>query len=484
MRGGATTLTVTHGETAGDGSESASPPDVLALTIAWTANEPHRLGETLLIDGPGPRVFGRGAPSGDDPAPRALLVRQRPGINQPAATVENPFLSRVHLRIQRRGDGLFVESLGRRPLRMDGDETDAATVRSGDVLEIKGLYSFLCVNRPLVMPAVPIGAAHAFGAADAHGLVGESVAAWKLRAEIAFCGGRSAHVLVTGPSGTGKELVAQAIHGSSSRATHKLVARNAATFPGGLIDAELFGNVAHYPNAGMPERPGLIGQADGSTLFLDEIGELPAELQAHLLRVMDGGDYQRLGESRRRTADIRFIAATNRPVEQLKQDLLARFAMRMRLPGFDGRREDIPLLAGHLLGRIALDDPQLGQRFFSQWNGRRGEPRLGPELARGLLLHKYQTHSRELEALLWRSLSTSRGAFLDLTDDVRELMRTAPPERPARDPKDVTVEELRSALARHGGAKDRVWRELGLQSRHVLRRLIEKHGLEVDSYRP
>ena len=274
MPGGATTLDVTHSGIGGDKPVSPSP-DVLALTVVWTANEPQRLGETLLIEGPGPRVFGRGAPTADNPASRVLLVRQGPGSNDPAATVENPFLSRVHLRIEPRADGLFVESLGKRPLRLGGDETGSATVRPGDLLEIKGLYSFFCVNRPSTMPALGGGAAHTFGAADAHGLVGESVAAWKLRAEIAFCGARAAHVLITGASGTGKELVAQAIHASSSRARLKLVTRNAATFPGGLIDAELFGNMAHYPNGGMPERPGLIGQADGSTLFLDEIGELP-----------------------------------------------------------------------------------------------------------------------------------------------------------------------------------------------------------------
>jgi two-component system nitrogen regulation response regulator GlnG/two-component system response regulator HydG len=430
------------------------------------------------MDGPQPRVFGRGAPSTDDPAPRILLVRQGPGANEPAAIVENPFLSRVHLHIEHRGEGLFVEALGKRPLRMGGGETGSAAIGPGDLLEIKGLYSFLCVKRPLLMPPLELAGNHTFGGPDAHGFVGESVAAWKLRAEIAFCGARTAHVLITGASGTGKELVAQAIHASSPRARLKVVARNAATFPDGLIDAELFGNMAHYPNAGMPDRPGLIGQADGSTLFLDEIGELPHELQAHLLRVMDDGDYQRLGESRRRTANIRFVAATNRPVDQAKQDLLARFALRVRVPGFDERREDIPVLARHLLSRIALEDPQLGQRFFSQWNGRRGEPRLGPEFARALLLHRYQTHARELEALIWRSLSTSQGAFLDLTDEVRELLQEDPPTSPPRDPKEVTAEELRSALARHGGAKDRVWRELGLQSRHVLRRLIEKHRLD------
>ena len=127
-----------------------------------------------------------------------------------------------------------------------------------------------------------------------------------------------------------------------------------ATLPAGLIDAELFGNVANYPNAGMAERPGLIGEADGSTLFLDEIGELPDALQTHLLRVLDdGGEYQRLGDARRRHADLRLIAATNRPVRQLKHDLAARLRLRVHLPGLNERPEDVPLLARFLLQRAA-----------------------------------------------------------------------------------------------------------------------------------
>ena len=117
--------------------------------------------------------------------------------------------------------------------------------------------------------------------------------------------------MLLGETGTGKELAARAVHRFSTRADRPLVARNAATMPAGLIDAELFGNARNYPNPGMAERPGLVGQADGGFLFLDEIGELPSELQAHLLRVLDaGGEYQRLGESRVRRSDFRLLAAT------------------------------------------------------------------------------------------------------------------------------------------------------------------------------
>src|SRR5690348_15490748 len=129
---------------------------------------------------------------------------------------------------------------------------------------------------------------------------------------------RPGHVLLTGASGTGKELAARAIHALSKRSGQRLVARNAATLPESLIDAELFGNAKNYPNPGMAERAGLVGQADGSTLFLDEIAELPSSSQAHLLRVLDDGEYHRLGDGLARRSDFRLVAATNRDVSSLK----------------------------------------------------------------------------------------------------------------------------------------------------------------------
>src|SRR5262249_8174942 len=155
------------------------------------------------------------------------------------------------------------------------------------------------------MPEVRLpGPADPFGMGDRFGIVGESAAAWHLRAAIAFVAAQSAHVLITGASGTGKELVARAIHAASERAARPMVARSAGTFPETLVDAELFGSARGYPNAGMPERTGLFGEADGSTLFFDEIGEVPESLQSHLLRVLDSGEYHRLGESRQRRVEV------------------------------------------------------------------------------------------------------------------------------------------------------------------------------------
>jgi len=461
-----------------DGGDSLGAPPELeppspALVLVWADKEPERVGELLFVDRHA-AFFGRDSEAAEA---RALLIRQRPGANQKTAPLRNPFLSRQHLKLKRvDDDAVSVECLGKRPLVLKGQELTQAVVRPGELLEVRGLYQFLCVLRPGRLPAGTT--VHDFGLPDADGVVGESVACWELRRQIAFAAARAAHVLVTGPSGTGKELVARGIHRGSSRRARELIARSAATLPSGLIDAELFGNIASYPNVGMPERPGLLGKADGSTLFLDEIGELALELQAHLLRVLDAGEYQRLGDARPRITDVRLVAATNRALSELKLDLVARFPLRIDVPGIGERLEDVPLLARQIVRRIAAEDPAVAARFLTSVSGATGEPRFSAELMRALLRHPYTTHVRELEALLWRSLQTSRGDTLELTPELRPELKEAPEPRPLQS---LTLEEVRASLARHDGVKDKVWRELGLSSRHALHRLLKKWGLEGDS---
>ncbi len=273
-----------------------------------------------------------------------------------------------------------------------------------------------------------------------------------------------------------------------------------------VIDAELFGAAKNYPNAGMPERPGVVGvvgEADGGTLFLDEVGELAHALQAHLLRVLDSGEYHRLGESRVRQVDIRLIAATNRPAQELKHDFAARMLLRVNVPGLQERRDDIPLLAQHLMCARARQERKCEPFVATRPNGT-SYVRMKLPFLKALLSHEYTSHIRELERLLLMSATTSRGDSLQLTKEVEaELGRSdrlgtlqiednespgesgpvsaheVPPPSSSIRPGELSAEQIQAALDRNNGVLDSTYRELGLRNRFVLHRLIRKHGLVV-----
>ena len=474
MAGESTTTIAASGKPWKGRRERPRSRDALALAVAWSIDEPERVGEVALLPtSEPPLVLGRGAAREGDARGRVRFYRQRPGSLEARPALGGRGISREQLAVRATAGALEIERVGRCPMLVNGALADRAMVRPGDTLLLQNQLLLLCVDRPEQLPTLRGEAferLHPFGAPDLHGLVGESPAIWSFRERAAFTGASDAHALVLGPSGVGKELAARAVHGWSPRAARSLVSRSAATLPDGLIDAELFGNVRDYPNPGMPERAGLIGDADRSTLFLDEIGELPPGLQAHLLRVLDaGGEYQRLGSSRTRRSDLRFIGATNRPVESLKHDLAARLTLRLAVPGLDARREDIPLLAGHLLRRAAGRSPEVAARYFEE----DGRPRLGPLLVERLLRHCWTTHVRELDRLLWQAMAESEEAYIALTPGVEAEIRIPEPDG-GEEPGHEAVEE---ALARHEGNVTRAARELGLKNRYALYRLMKRYGL-------
>jgi DNA-binding NtrC family response regulator len=447
-----------------DPPPTPSEPSRLAVVVVGCVSDAERLGEVLFVDRGA--VVGR---NGDS------FLRQRPRSRVETGPIDDPQLSREQLRFDRDGT---VRSVGRLPLFLDGRPVLEAPIRPGDLLRLGDRVLLMVTTRPEVLPGdapEPLP----WGGPDGDGWVGESPAAWRVRQQIAFVAERAAHVLVLGESGTGKELVARALHRRSPRSRGPLVTRSAATIPDSLADAELFGNLRGYPNPGMPGRPGLIGEADGGTLFLDEFGELPHNVQARLLRVLDAGEYSLLGEARSRRADLRLVAATNRDPEDLKHDVLARFAIRLQLPGLDERPEDIPLLANHLLRRIARRDPGIADRLFPDANPDR-VPRIRLRLVERWLTARYHTHLRELEAQLWERILTSDDGVLDVAPEPPRSVVVAalPPEGPL-DPATLTPEALQAALDRNGGRQEATWRELGLANRHVLKRLVAKYGLRV-----
>jgi two-component system nitrogen regulation response regulator GlnG/two-component system response regulator HydG len=440
------TLSSTGDSAAGD---EPSEMEMVGLAVIWSRDEPERLGEVLLVppSDARPWIFGRGDAPGD---PRRLtLARHRPGAWMPSNPLRCPRISRAQLRITAgSGGGVLVENIGRCALHHGGQEVERAEIQPGNVISLWNELLFLCIRRATVRQGRvtwQVTPTHPFGEADAFGLVGESPEAWELRRQISAVAPQPLHAIIFGPSGSGKELVARAIHARSPRRHKAMVARNAATIPEGLADAELFGNIRNYPNPGMPERRGLVGQAHESTLFLDEFAELPRALQAHLLRVMDDGEYHRLGDPTSRAADLRVLAATNRSEADLREDLLARFKLRIRVPGLDARREDVPSLAVHLLRKHAARDPELAARFFPDADPL-GIPRLSPALVEALVLHPYTTHVRELDALLVRAAQESDGRYVQWGR--RPTKAVAVPSRSEATPLDaaLTAEE-RSRLA-------------------------------------
>ncbi len=453
----------------GAGTEAKKQP---ALLIAWSAEEPERVGEIAPLFGTRTWVLGRGSSNVHPDQARVRFVRSRPGHQLSMPSLGGAGLSRKQLTIRLQGKALLIENVGRCPLSVNGRAVTEATVNAGDMLLLGSQLLLRVTHRPTSID--PLGcndksACHRFGGPDAFGIVGESPAAWRLRAQCALAGASSEHVLILGESGSGKELVSRAIHGLSPCAEQPFVARNAATLPEGLVDAELFGNRAHYPHADAPERPGLIGEADGSTLFLDELAETPEHLQARLLRVLDqGGEYQRLGESRVRSANFRFVAATNRPMERIKHDLLARLSVRIRVPGLNERRDDIPLLVRHVLRRMARTSPGLQKRFSDA----PGKPlRTSPELIASLSRHEFSHHVRELGALLWEAATESTGNYIEQT---RELE----PNKPVPDRRtSPTADEIAACLKQNDGNRELTARELGLKSRYALYRLMRRYDL-------
>jgi DNA-binding NtrC family response regulator len=443
----------------------------LTLIVLGCTHAPSRIGEVWFLPtaGQAPAVLGR---DGD-----VRWSRQRPGRLEPIGPIDDPFLSRRQLVLSPDGRELFAENVGRLPLTLNGRPVTRCPLREGDVLQVGQQLLLLVTRRPRVLPG-EIERGHSFAGPDAVGWVGESPLAWRLREQVRFMARRDQHVLVLGESGTGKELVAKALHVYSPRAKKPLVSRNAATIPESLADAELFGNLAGYPNIGTPARAGMVGEADGGMLFLDEFGELPLEQQARLLRVLDSGEYTRLGDAKPRTSDLRLIAATNRDPSALKHDVLARFPLRLQVPALHARVEDIPLLAMHMLRQLGREDREIGERFCDE----SGTPRVTLDLLRYLVEHRYTTHVRELRAILWRAITHAGD---------RDVLGVPPPEPAGAgsgspppvhegvDPATLDPATIQAALDRHDGRQEPAWRELGLASRHVLTRLVRKHGLSV-----
>jgi DNA-binding NtrC family response regulator len=299
------------------------------------------------------------------------------------------------------------------------------------------------------------------------------LAVWKL---IGRAAASRAPVLITGETGTGKELVARAIHAYSERSAAPFVAINLAALPPTLIESELFGHERGAFTGATGRRSGRVEAAGAGTLFLDEIGDLDPTLQTKLLRVVQEGTFERVGGNEPQEARARIIAATNRPVRPgtpgaaLREDLYYRLAViEIELPPLRARRSDIPLLVAHAL---------------------RGTPAraVSEEAMERLLAYPWPGNVRELGHVLERAAVLCGGEVIDLPnlpEPIRAGHPDVPPQAPPPAPDDLSLhaavarlekEMVLRALEKAGGNRSAAARLLGI-ARPQLYAKMEEHGI-------
>jgi two-component system response regulator AtoC len=288
-------------------------------------------------------------------------------------------------------------------------------------------------------------------------------------------------VLISGASGTGKELVARLIHRESDRAKGPFVPVNCGAIPETLLESEFFGYVKGAFTGADRDRAGLFEAANGGTLFLDEVGELPPSLQVKLLRVLQDGEVRRVGGTQSTEVDVRVVAATNRDLEgmvqkgEFREDLYYRLAVvPIHLPALCRRKEEIPDLARHFLERHR---ERLGVAVET----------ISPEAMEALLEYSWPGNIRELENLLERVAVLADGSEIEAQDLPESILHPAPERAPtdlSDDNLSVKVHSaelervlIRRALERTGGNKTQAAELLELSPR-ALRYKIQDYGLE------
>jgi transcriptional regulator with GAF, ATPase, and Fis domain len=239
-------------------------------------------------------------------------------------------------------------------------------------------------------------------------IVGTSPALREVMEQVEAVAPTEATVLITGESGTGKELLANEVHRGSRRSKRPFVKVNCSAIPREIFESEFFGHARGAFTGAVSERPGRFQSANGGTIFLDEIGDLPVELQPKLLRVLQEGEYERVGEDVTRTVDVRVIAATNQNLgdevraRRFRQDLFYRLNVcALELPPLRARKEDIPQLATHTISRVSKKH-------------RIPAPCLTPEDIECLQRYNWPGNVRELQNVIERAVILSKGVRLRL----------------------------------------------------------------------
>jgi transcriptional regulator with GAF, ATPase, and Fis domain len=318
-------------------------------------------------------------------------------------------------------------------------------------------------------------------------IIGQDPKMLEVLRRVAQIADSEATVLIQGESGTGKELIARALHDNSRRRDRPFVPVNCGALPETLLEAELFGHVRGSFTGAVRDNPGWFERAQGGTLLLDEIGELTPPLQVKLLRVLENGEYSRVGSTQIRHAGARIVAATHQDLEELarqgriRRDFLYRLnVVEVRLPALRERRSDLPLLIHHFLDRLAA---------------RGGRPkRLSPEAERLLLAYGYPGNIRELQNVVQRAVLLSEGE----TIEPRHLPEALRAPSPDSFPEDMAGEGFRAAkqkvverferdyisgcLRRVGGNISQAAREAGIDYKNFYIKM-QQYGIDAASFR-
>jgi transcriptional regulator with GAF, ATPase, and Fis domain len=282
------------------------------------------------------------------------------------------------------------------------------------------------------------------GAHDFSEMIGESDVWRRVLFKVEQVAATDASVLLLGETGTGKELIARALHGRSRRQAHPLVKVNCAALPGTLIESELFGHEKGAFTGALTRKKGRFELADGGTLFLDEIGDLPLELQAKLLRVLQEGEFERLGSTQTLTVNVRIIAATNRDLAQagragnFRADLYYRLdVFPIELPPLRARPEDIPRLVRYF---VTKHQGKLGKQIAH----------VPDEVMQALTAYAWPGNVRELENVIERALILSPRTALRVDEPFVTAARSGPAAPSSRRLEDLEREHIGQVLAACG----------------------------------
>ena len=303
-------------------------------------------------------------------------------------------------------------------------------------------------------------------------LIGDSPSMARVKQMIDRVAPTESTVLVLGETGTGKELVARAVHDRSSRAENPFVAINCGALPENLIESELFGHAKGAFTGADEHRVGLFEVANGGTIFLDEIGELPKAMQAKLLRVLESREIRRVGENKTVKVDVRVVCATHRDLqemvstEEFREDLMYRInTFEIHIPALRERREDIPELARHLLKRFRPTASQIEQQF-------------NDAALTALDQHVWPGNVRELANVVEHATILCDAGPITAEDlpshfNRRQLTGAAKSRGPVT-LRELEMEAIHDSLERHDGAKPKVAEELGISLKTLYNKLNQE----------